>query len=120
VPAAPPRQLADLIDLRDHRRSPATSSFKFWRRRIVVLAALLVVGLALGAGLNRLVAAPVSAPQVAGTAVLEPGHTLWGLAADHTPTGQDVRATLRDIQVLNGFDTATVPVWTVVLLPATD
>jgi len=120
APVAPQRELAHVIDLRDRSPVVPTSTLVFWRRRLVVLAALLVVGLAIGAGVNRLLAAPAVAPQVAGTAVLERGDTLWDLAAEHTPTGQDVRATLRDIQVLNGFDSANLPVWTVVLLPAID
>lgn len=118
---APTRQgLADVIDLHVRRPAAAPSRSVYWVRRAVVLGILAVVVLALGAGVNRLVAAPAVAPSVAGTAVLEPGDTLWDLAVELTPVGQDARTTLRAIQTLNGFDTATVPVWTVVLLPATD
>lgn len=118
---APARQgLADVIDLRARRSAAVTSRSVYWVRRVVVLGIVAVVVLAIGAGVNRLIAAPAAAPTVAGTAVLEPGDTLWDLAVEHTRTGQDARTTLRAIQTLNGFDTATVPVWTVVLLPAVD
>lgn len=117
---APREGLADVIDLRGRRPVAMPSRSVYWVRRAVVFGILVVVALALGAGVNRLVAAPTATPTVAGTAVLEPGDTLWDLAVEHTPTGQDVRATLRDIQTLNGFPGATVPVWTVVLLPTTD
>jgi hypothetical protein len=120
VPASQRQALADVIDLRERRPAVAPSRTVYWVRRAVVLGILAVVVLALGAGVNRLVAAPADAPSVAGAAVLEPGDTLWDLAVEHTPTGQDVRTTLRAIQTLNGFQGATVPVWTVVLLPSTD
>ena len=117
---APREGLADVIDLRGRRPIATPPRSVYWVRRAVVLGVLAVAVLLVGAGVNRLVGAPAVAPTVAGTAVLEPGDTLWDLAVEHTPVGQDVRTTLRTIQTLNGFDTATVPVWTVVLLPATD
>lgn len=120
APATPPRQIADVIELRGHQRATSRPRSVYWRRRIVAVAVVPVVLLALGSGISRLVAAPIAVPQAGGSAVVEPGDTLWDLAVEHTPTGEDVRVTLRDIQLLNGFESATVPAWTVVLLPATD
>lgn len=113
--------LAEVVHLDRHRPRAVTPRSVYWRRRIVVLAGIALVAMMAVAGVQRVVAAADRpAPAVVGTAVLEPGDTLWDLAVEHTPTGGDVRTTLRDIQTINGFDSGIVAPWTVVLLPAVD
>lgn len=53
-----------------------------------------------------------------GHAVVEPGDTLWELAARHAPPGSDPRAYLHRLRELNGLDGGDVRAWTVVRLPA--
>lgn len=88
------------------------------RRRLVVAAVTLALALvfALFAGLGGATAdGEVEVKQVA---TLQAGETLWQLADEITPPGQDVRPTLRAIMELNGFESATLPVGTAVRLPA--
>lgn len=85
------------------------------RRRGLVLGAVLALVLALlllGNGAQAELADPVE-----GHAVVQPGETLWDVAAMHAPDGVDPRAYLQAIGELNGLDGAVDP-WTVVLLPA--
>lgn len=91
-------------------------------RRNRVRAVLVALGLALvlGVGLGALgtgVDAGAPAPQGA-TVTVEPGQTLWDVAAQATPPGGDVRATLVEIRRLNGLAGTRVPAWTPVVLPA--
>jgi hypothetical protein len=58
------------------------------------------------------------ADPVGGHAVLEPGATLWDIAATHAPAGVDTRAYVAELVELNGFDGGSLAPWTVVLLPA--
>lgn len=46
------------------------------------------------------------------------GDTVWDLATDRTPAGEDVRATVRLIQRLNDLDGGLIMPGQVVLLPA--
>lgn len=80
-----------------------------------LLAAVIVVlvGLA-GAGTGQ-----ADTAGVAGHAVVEPGQTLWDIAVTEAPAGSDPRVYLEDLLRVNGFAEASVPAWTVVLLPAT-
>lgn len=84
------------------------------RRTIVVVVVLLaVIGLLMG----QLRADADLADRVAGHAVLEPGDTLWDLAAATAPEGMDTREYLAELVALNGFDGTAIDAWTVVLLP---
>ncbi len=58
--------------------------------------------------------------EVAGSTTLQSGETLWHLADEITPAGQDVRPNLQAIMDVNDFQTATLPAGTLVLLPAVD
>lgn len=116
----PDRPLAPVIDLdavRQHRRH-ARSVLRLTRRGKLAIGALLA-GAALGLfallGVGTGTAEPAAA--VAGHVVVEPGQTLWDVAVGAAPAGSDPRAYLADLLVLNGFDGADVPAWTVVLLP---
>lgn len=88
------------------------------RRRLAALVAVLgtAIVLALAAGASG-ASADLDHPRTAGHTVVEPGETLWDLAVEHAPAGVDTRDYLARVRTLNGFDSAEVPAWTVVLLP---
>lgn len=117
--------LAPVLPLR--RPAPAVDAATYLRRRIVVGAGLLVLVLALVAGV-RAVAGAVEGPAapaavvpavvpIVDTVQLQPGDTLWDLAVAHTAAGEDPRVTLASIRDLNGFGTDVVPAWTTVAIP---
>lgn len=105
---------AQVISLDDYRPAPRDRGL---RRRLALFAGILAlaVGLALAAG-GGFADAELTDP-VAGQAVLDPGETLWDIAVANAPDGVDPRSYLAAIRELNGFESAAVPVWTVVLLP---
>jgi mRNA-degrading endonuclease toxin of MazEF toxin-antitoxin module len=88
------------------------------RRRLVVAAVTLAIAVmfALFAGLGGAVAD--GEVEVAQVTTLQAGETLWQLADEITPPGQDVRPTLRAIMTLNGFESASLPAGTPVKLPS--
>ena len=88
------------------------------RRRIVVLAWLVVVAFALTVAIGRVGAEAELADAVAGSVVVEPGGTLWDIAVATAPDGVDPRQQLRDLRSLNGITGSHVDAWSVVLLPA--
>lgn len=100
------------------------------RRRQGFVAAVLVAAIGVVAGVvspdgAAEPASPTAAPAAPSavaepahdTVTLEPGATLWDIAATHAPAGTDPRSYLAELRHLNGFDGADVPAWTVVLLP---
>lgn len=89
-----------------------------WRRRLGLLGALVVMAFLLTVAIGRVGAQAELDNAVSGHVVVEPGQTLWDIAVATAPPGVDVREQLADITALNGFDGATLPAWTVVLLPA--
>lgn len=89
------------------------------RRMVVALATLaLALVLAMFAGLGG--AGADGDVEVAGTTTLESGQTLWQLADQITPAGQDVRPNLEAIMTVNEFDSAALPAGTLVLLPVVE
>ena len=107
--------LAPVIALDDYRAAPPAPRRSRGRVALWLGALAAAVALALTAGGQ--LADPGPAPQVAGQTVLAPGETLWDVAVTHGPQGADVRSYLAAIRELNGFTSADVPAWTVVLLP---
>lgn len=108
--------LAPVIDLDAYRAQPPARDRSHGRRRTAWFLALAVaLLLAVTAGGRFADADPVDA--VAGQTVVEPGETLWDVAVANAPEGVDHRAYLAEIRSLNGLTSATVPAWTVVLLP---
>jgi hypothetical protein len=89
----------------------------YLRRRLVVLAVLLVVGFLLTVAIGRVGAQAELEDPVAGHVVVEPGQTLWDVAVATAPDGVDARQQLADLRELNGTD-GEVEAWTAVLLPA--
>ena len=122
-PAATGGALADVIRL-DSRRSSGHRHHLpravYRRRRLGVLASLVAVVAALILVVGGAADAGPATPPVSGHAVVEPGQTLWDVAAVEAPADTDPRTYLAELLALNGLDAATVPAWTVVLLPATD
>lgn len=86
------------------------------RRAIAMVAAALAVMVLLGAVRGAL--AEPAVPVAAGHVVLAPGETLWDVAVRSAPTGVDPREQLDVLRRLNGFGSATLDAWTVVLIPA--
>lgn len=111
---------AEVIDLEAHRhaRVRATRALHLRRRLGLVLAVLgaaIALVLLIGAGGAT---ADLERPAITGQTVVEPGESLWDVAVANAPAGVDARVYLQAIRDVNGFATADVPAWTVVLLPA--
>lgn len=87
------------------------------RHHLVLVAVTVALALAF-ALLTTLVGASADGDvPIAGTTTLEGGETLWGIAADITPAGGDVRETVAVLLEANDFDSPTVPTGTLVRLP---
>jgi Tfp pilus assembly protein FimV len=69
--------------------------------RVVVLLAMAVVALFLLLA-NGVQAGDTLRPTE--THVVQAGDTLWDIAAEHTPTGGDVRKTVADIQEMSDLE----------------
>lgn len=127
APSMPERRSAPVEDVRprlrlvEGRRSGSrASSLRSLRgpaRIVLVLASLLLVGSVLAGSVRTVLSDPI-APEAAGHVVLEPGETLWDIAVRSAPAGVDPREQLDALRRLNGFASATLDAWTVVLLPA--
>ncbi|MFA9446657.1 hypothetical protein [Egicoccus sp. AB-alg6-2] len=97
-------------------RRPSTAVL--WRRRAVAVLGLVLIAFALTVAIGRVGAEAELADKVAGHVVVQPGESLWEVAAATAPEGVDTRRHLDDLVRLNGFDSSQVEAWTVVLLPA--
>ncbi len=95
---------------------PSTATY--WRRRILVLAGMLIVGLLVVGAVGQVGASADLADRVDGHVVIEPGQTLWDIAVTTAPTGVDARDHLAAIEELNGLRADDVRAWNVILLPA--
>jgi hypothetical protein len=85
------------------------------RRTRLITAAVTVLAVILGVvGAVDADSGPIETVEVRIVA----GDTLWDLAADHTPAGEDVRVTLRELMELNGLTDSAVRVGQVVEVPA--
>jgi Tfp pilus assembly protein FimV len=101
-----------------HAEGVGPSRWTYWRRRIVVLAALVALVFAVTIAVGRVGAQAELADRVAGQVRVEPGQTLWDVAATTAPDGVDVRDQLAAIEQLNQLKAHEVAAWTVVLVPA--
>ncbi|MTV24036.1 hypothetical protein FTX61_01160 [Nitriliruptoraceae bacterium ZYF776] len=88
-----------------------------WRRRAGAVLALVVLAFLLTVAIGRVTAGADLADPVAGHHVVQPGESLWEVAAATAPAGTDTRDQLARIVELNGFTSERVDAWTVVLLP---
>jgi Tfp pilus assembly protein FimV len=101
-----------------HGHSGPRSHATYLRRRVVAVALLIVLAFLLTVAIGRVGAEAELADRVAGHVVVEPGQTLWDIAADTAPAGVDTRQQLADLQALNGVRASELKAWDVVLLPA--
>ena len=87
--------------------------------RVVVLLTAIVMALVLLLALSADASADDSPVVVAATVthVVESGDTLWDIAAEHTPAGDDVRELVHDIKLVNDLDTSMIVVGQVLLVP---
>lgn len=107
--------LAPVIALDDYRTEAASP--RRVRGRVALWLAALGAALLLALTAGGQFADADPAERIAGQTVLAPGETLWDVAVAHSPDGVDVRSYLATVRELNGFTSASVPAWTVVLLP---
>ena len=96
----------------------ATARSTYHRRRVGVLAGLVLPVFALTVLVGRAGAEAELADPVAGHVVVAPGETLWDVAVDTAPDGVDPRRQLAALRELNGFDGGHLDAWAVVLIPA--
>jgi hypothetical protein len=102
----------------DREGPQPVSAVVYWRRRAVVVVALLAVAFLLTGLIGRVGAEADLEDKVAGHVVVEPGETLWEVAVQTAPSGVDTREHLDALRELNGFDGSHLEAWTVVLIPA--
>ena len=87
-------------------------------RRVLPLGRLVVVLLlALAVSLGLAVVAHGGTAPVYSTVVVQPGDTLWSIAAEHYPS-DDVRARVQDIESANGLGGPIILVGETLRLPA--
>ena len=94
------------------------SRVTYWRRRAMAVTVLLVVAFVTTALIGRIGAEAELEDKVAGHVVVQPGESLWDVAADTAPDGMDTREQLRALAELNGLESGSVEAWSVVLIPA--
>lgn len=75
---------------------------------------VLIAAATLALGLSKV--ALGDTPPVVATVVVEPGDTLWGIAAARYP-GDDVRVRIDEIERLNGLHSPQIDVGEVLQLP---
>jgi nucleoid-associated protein YgaU len=92
--------------LRSHREAPL--------RHIGRWSLILVAAATLAFGLSKV--ALGDTPPVVSTVVVQPGDTLWGIAATRYP-GDDVRVRIDEIERLNGLHSPKIDVGEVLQLP---
>lgn len=108
-PPRPERSLAARLDLEGLRLTA--------RGRVVVAVVSLLLAAPLVWGATAAASSPVPPVPVRAHAV-EPGESLWGLAATVAEPGQDVRDVVRELQELNGLPSASLQVGQTLHLPA--
>ena len=89
-----------------------------WRRRAVVVVALVASAFLVTGLIGRVGAEAELEDKVDGHAVVQPGETLWDVSVATAPDDVDPRDHLGAIKELNGLDGSHVDAWSVVLIPA--
>lgn len=109
---APQSAAADLIV--HARPSRAT----YLRRRLLVVLSVITLAFVLVLTSNAISAeAGGATPATAGHVVVQPGQTLWEIAAEHATPGNDLRGYVLAIEQLNGVRADRIAAWDVLLLP---
>lgn len=114
--AAPGCPARPSVSTREARRSAATPVRLTRRGRMLVVLLLLGLLLAAGFAVGR-VSNSRADPAVTRTAVVQPGDTLWSIAARVEP-GRDTRVVVSQIRAVNHLANASVQVGQRLLLPA--
>jgi nucleoid-associated protein YgaU len=91
-------------------RAPRAGGPRALRRAVVVAGAVVAISLGLA------VAAHGGTAPTRATVVVQPGDTLWGIAAEHYPA-DDVRVRVQDIEQANGLHGPTIAVGQTLRLP---
>jgi nucleoid-associated protein YgaU len=91
-------------------RAPRAGGPRAARRALVVAGAVVAIGLGLA------VAAHGGTAPAYTTIVVQPGDTLWGIAANHYPA-DDVRVRVQDIEQANGLHGPSLEVGQTLRLP---
>ncbi len=91
-------------------RQPIASSRVLVVISIVAIAVLLLATSVQAGDNDEIAEAPI-------TYVVAGGDSLWDIAAEVTPNGGDVRATLSEIRSMNGLTDSTIRVGEVLSLP---
>ncbi len=89
------------------------------RGRAVLVTVAVVCGIGLGFVGGRADAASVPVAMETDAVVVERGDTLWSFAARVAEPGEDLRDVVREIQRLNGMDSAGLVAGELIQLPAT-
>jgi LysM repeat protein len=92
------------------RATRTGGGIRLWRRAAVLVGTLLLAGVGLA------VAAHGDTPPAQSTVVVQPGDTLWSIAAAHYPA-DDVRVRVEDIEQANGLRGPTIEVGRTLRLP---
>ena len=82
-------------------------------RLVSLLAAICVVFLTIGGSAD----ADIPTPQPI-EYVVETGDTLWGIASEIAPPGEDIRRLIHDISRLSGVETGSIVPGQVLVIPA--
>lgn len=99
---------ADHLRPNDFARAQAPWRLTRRGRSVLVVALLAIVSVAVVLGAIRATAASTTPPQGWVATVVQPGDTLWSLAA--ADSGQDPRAVIATIRSVNGLnDSALIP-----------
>lgn len=89
-----------------------------WRRRVgLLLVVVTMATLAVQALAQGPTAAPEVVPVSTATVVVQPGQTLWDVAAEHAPDDTSPAAYVHELAELNGITNGAVDAWQVLRLP---
>lgn len=116
---APGRAHLRLVHSRPPRGLAPTGPIQAWRRRIGLLVVLAAIVAAAWSAIAPAadVSVPATVPVSAATVVVEPGETLWDVAARTAPEGTDTATQVAEIVAANGLAGVSVDAWQVLLLP---
>jgi Tfp pilus assembly protein FimV len=115
---APQSSTASALRADAATRPAPRSSRTYLRRRLALLAGVLLLAIVLVLTTDAISAeAGDGAPVTAGHVVVQPGQRLWDIAQANAPGGMDVRAYLLELEQLNGTQSDGIDAWDVLLLP---